>query len=74
MAWCLVKHRDNFTFTLIGESVPVTKHHLMMACKRGKDSAPHILTSAVVREEWSVSLSGRFTSGEAGHSSVWIGG
>jgi hypothetical protein len=46
MAWCLVKHRDNFL-------LPLPKHHVVKV-------EAYVLTSDIDREERSASSSGHF--------------
>jgi hypothetical protein len=58
-AWCLVKHRDTFTFKGIRE---------------WKYSSTHSLTSALDGGEWSVSRPGRFTPTERAPGTHRIGG
>jgi hypothetical protein len=64
MAWCLVKHRDNFTFTL--------PHHEGVL-REWRYSSTHSLTSALDGGEWSASRPGRFTPRERASVTHWIG-
>jgi hypothetical protein len=77
MAWCLVKRRDNFTFTssclVKVKSLRLAKYHALKAHGRWRYSSIHSLTSALDGGEWSASRPGRFTLRERTSGTHWIG-
>jgi hypothetical protein len=54
-----------------GKIVPVLDYHAMKTYWRNGGIAPHILTSAINGDEWSVSRLGRFTTGVRARGTHW---
>jgi hypothetical protein len=81
MAWCLVKHMDNFTLQYANRQTrfqcpcALTEHHAMKTYWGSGGIAPlNFLTSALDGGEWSASRPGRFAPREKAPGTHWIGG